>query len=348
MTRRVEEIRKAAVSLASRRGPIRASDIVLALRGRVSRQYVTRTLRQLVSEGVLIRAGSTRGAAYALAEDVGTIRPVARRRLHRKGLQEDEVLADLKRAAPFIERLSPAAKEIFTYAFTEMLNNAIEHSRSRMIEVTVWRDDGSAHFMINDFGIGVFRNVMRKRSLASELEAIQDLLKGKTTTASRAHSGEGIFFTSKLADEFILESFNQRLRVDNTINDVFIEKPRRRKRGTRVLFRIVANTRRRMEEIFQNYAAEPAEPAFDRSEVRVRLFAAGQYLSRSQARRLLVGLDKFRVISLDFKGVDTIGQAFADEIFRVFRQHHPQIVIRGINMNDIVTFMVDRASRPSA
>jgi len=272
---------------------------------------------------------------------------VVKRRLQIRGLQEDEVLSKIRQAAPFLDRLPTQSSQIFAYAFTEMLNNAIEHSQSPTVEVAVWKDDGNVRFQVNDFGVGVFRSVMRQRGLASELEAIQDLLKGKTTTAPRAHSGEGIFFTSKLADEFLLESYDYRLRVDNTIDDVFIERLGRRKRGTRVVFRIAARTRRSLEDVFRRFTIEATEPAFDRSEVKVRLFAEGQYISRSQARRLLAGLEKFREIVLDFEGVPTIGQAFADEIFRVFQHRHPHIAIRGTNMNEIVKFMVERTLHPS-
>ena len=89
-------------------------------------------------------------------------------------------------------------------------------------------------FFVNDFGIGVFRNVMQKQKLKSELEAIQDLLKGKTTTQPHAHSGEGIFFTSKVADIFSLESFGKKLTINNILNDIFIEEVKPSKRGTKV------------------------------------------------------------------------------------------------------------------
>jgi len=92
------------------------------------------------------------------------------------------------------------------------------------LEVSIEETDKNIGFKVFDDGIGVFRNIMQKKQLSSELEAIQELLKGKTTTLPHSHSGEGIFFTSKIADIFILESFEYRLRVDNTINDVFIEK----------------------------------------------------------------------------------------------------------------------------
>jgi len=41
------------------------------------------------------------------------------------------------------------------------------------------------------------------------------------------------------------------------------------------------------------------------------------HVSRSQAKRLLMGLEKFNTIILDFKGVVSVGQAFVDQVFRV-------------------------------
>jgi len=44
----------------------------------------------------------------------------------------------------------------------------------------------------------------------------------------------------------------------------------------------------------------------------------------------------------DFDKVPTVGQSFADEIFRVFHQKQPDIKLETINMNEGVEFMVDR------
>jgi hypothetical protein len=45
---------------------------------------------------------------------------------------------------------------------------------------------------------------------------------------------------------------------------------------------------------------------------------------------------------LDFKGVPTIGQAFADEIFRVFANEHPNVALRTANANSEVKRLIDR------
>ena len=60
---------------------------------------------------------------------------------------------------------------------------------------------------------------------------------------------------------------------------------------------------------------------------------------------MLAGLDKFKEIILDFQGVKSIGQGFADEILRVFQKEHPDIIIKIENLNpalkSIINHVVD-------
>ena len=83
-----------------------------------------------------------------------------------------------------------------------------------------------------------------------------------------------------------------------------------------------------------------------KTRIVVRLFAIGtEFVSRSQAKRLVHGLDKFREVVLDFKGVDLVGQGFADEVFRVWAREHPDVKLIPTDMNDAEAFMVERAIR---
>ena len=66
-------------------------------------------------------------------------------------------------------------------------------------------------------------------------------------------------------------------------------------------------------------------------------------ITRSQAKRVLSRFDRFREVVLDFNGVTSIGQAFADEIFRVYKQSHPEVVILAINTTAEVDKMISRA-----
>ena len=337
------DIRQQILKFIKSRKSATSSDVTAFLH--ISRQYAARLLGDLAKTKQVVKIGSTRGARYALqqfADELGEHKN--KRRFRTKGLEEHEVLEEMvERFAAF--RSAPEnVQSIMRYAFSEILNNAIEHSKSPNIEVELMADGPVLRFIVNDFGIGVFRNVMRQRGLASPFEAMQDLLKGKTTTDPKAHSGEGIFFTSKVTDLFVLESFGHRLVVDNTIPDVFFEEQKPSKRGTRVICSLNTGSRRHLNDVFRAFQSGKSEYAFDKTKVRVRLFTMGTiYISRSQARRVLTGLEKFRAVVLDFDRVPTVGQAFADEVFRVFKQQHPKIVITPINMNKAVKFMVGRA-----
>jgi hypothetical protein len=78
----------------------------------------------------------------------------------------------------------------------------------------------------------------------------------------------------------------------------------------------------------------------------IKLFAHGvEFVSRSEAKRLVHGLDRFREVILDFEGVTMVGQGFADEVFRVWARAHPDVSLEPIRMKETVAFMVERARR---
>jgi anti-sigma regulatory factor (Ser/Thr protein kinase) len=310
-----------------------------------SRGYISLLLGRMVASGRLIREGSGRWSTYAVPEFKDLLGHRIHRNLVLHGLKEHEVLDDIMRVSTLLKRVPENVQSIFNYAFSEMLNNAIDHSNSQRGEIEVLEEDSRLKFVVEDFGVGAFRSVKEKKRLASELEAIQDLLKGKTTTAPQAHSGEGIFFTSKAADLFVLESYGYRLRIDNQIEDVFVEEVPARKQGTRVTFEISTSSKRHLIKVFSKYQSNPEEPAFDRTEIQVKLYTMGTiYVSRSQARRVLTGLEKFKSVVLDYDKVPTIGQAFADEIYRVFKSKHSEIEIHSRGANEAVAFMIARVA----
>ena len=337
------DIKQKIIQLIQKQKFVKSSELAKSFG--VSRQYVSKLLQGLVNSGIVIKIGSTRSAQYTLPrflDELNTFK--ASRHLLRKGLKEHEVMETFVAEFPAFRDAPENLQSIIRYAFSEMLNNAIEHSGSKNIDVELSENPKEIRFIVNDFGVGVFRNVMKKRKLKSPFEAMQDLLKGKTTTAPKAHSGEGIFFTSKVADHFILESFGKRMRVDNVINDIFFEDQKPSKKGTRVIFSIAKNSTRHLNSVFKKFQSHPGSYAFDKTEIRVRLFTMGTiYVSRSQAKRVLSGLEKFNTIVLDFDHVPTVGQAFADEVFRVFKNKYPKIHVDTENMNEAVKFMVERA-----
>lgn len=334
--------------IAKEKGKLYSKDLVE--RFNVSRQYVSLIISALVMENKLVKLGSTKQAFYVLPEYAKShpeiFPPKYAKSFRNEKLEEHKVLDQIEQTFPTLKKLPENVRSIFTYAFSEMLNNAIEHSKSVRVGIEVSVSKNTFSFIVQDSGIGVFRNVMKKKGLKSEMEAIQDILKGKTTTMPKSHSGEGIFFTSKAGDVFVLDSFGYQLIVDNETPDVFVKTVKKIKRGTRVMFKISAESNRHLNEVFKKYTnlTNDSDYGFDKTDIRVKLYAmGGVHISRSQARRVLSGLEKFKIIVFDFDKVPTVGQAFADEVFRVFHNKYPQIKLEAENMTEGVKFMVERA-----
>jgi hypothetical protein len=107
-------------------------------------------------------------------------------------------------------------------------------------------------------------------------------------------------------------------------------------KGTMVHMEISPNSERTSASVFSKFMSTPDEYGFDKTIVPVELARYGNenLVSRSQAKRLLARLDKFTTVMLDFANIEVIGRAFADEIFRVYVNQHPNTILLAINANE--------------
>jgi anti-sigma regulatory factor (Ser/Thr protein kinase) len=227
--------------------------------------------------------------------------------------------------------------QIWVYGFLEIFNNAIEHSDGKNIRVIINQNRIFTDMSIIDDGIGIFNNIMAKFNLAEEKDALLELSKGKRTTDKKRHSGQGIFFTSKIFDIFKIIS-NDIIFGSETEN----KKLSKTKFSTLVYMFLPNNSDKIIKDIFNEYSTEiPGD--FDKTIVPIRMANSSDLVSRSQARRVLSGLELFREVTLDFDGIEYIGQAFADEIFRVFTKLNPETAITAQNANEDVQSMINRA-----
>ena len=302
----------------------------------VSRQALSAHLRPLVESGEVLKSGVTRGASYRLPGAGHEAR--LSRSLRIAGLEEGATYELLATSLNLGSELTEPVEAIVRYAFTEMLNNAIEHSRAETCHVDMGIDQRAASFQVRDRGLGVFATIAEKLRLEDENAAMVELIKGRTTTMPEAHTGEGLFFTARVASRFWLRSHRIELEWDRTRNDVFVRQ-RRRLQGTLVRFSVLRGARQRLESVFSEFAPAEFDYEFLRTQVHVKLVRRS-YVSRSEAKRLLANLERFREIELDFRDVESVGQGFADEVFRVFSSRHPQVRIRVRNVTPPVAAML--------
>ena len=98
---------------------------------------------------------------------------------------------------------------------------------------------------------------------------------------------------------------------------------------------------RTLRQVFDEYTVDLE---FSKTRIVVQLFKRGdRFVSRSEARRVTTGLERFREAILDFRGVTELGQGFADEVFRVWGAAHNRTKLTPVNMIEPVEFMVKRA-----
>ena len=307
----------------------------------VSRQAINTHLRRLVSEGALRQTGRTNNRAYALA-------PVAEwNQLYFVANQPAEDLVWRNDVSGSLGSLPENVRDIWSYGFTEMFNNALDHSDGKTIYVAITKTAVGTEMMVMDDGVGIFRKIQDELGLLDERHAIFELAKGKLTTDPRRHTGEGIFFTSRMFDAFDILSggvfFSHEIGREE---DWLMERPTRRE-GTTVFMKLDNHTSRTARRIFDNFTSGDV-PGFNKTVVPVKLAQYGndKLISRSQAKRVLARVELFSDVVLDFRDVPTIGQAFADEVFRVFRNEHPNVTVVPIRTNAEVRRMIDRATSP--
>lgn len=270
-----------------------------------------------------------------------TIQPVWARKFEIAGLEEHVVWEMVKQELNL--DMTVGAADVMPYAFNEMLNNAIDHSGGKFVNVKFWVEKETWAFEITDDGEGVFAKIKSGFGLDTVFESSQELSKGKRTTDPEVHSGEGIFFTSKTVDVFKLSSNEVTWIVDNLRDDQGLGSSSD-ETGSRVFVKIAINTNRKMRDIFTQFSIGHA---FVRTRLTVKLSDIGVlFVSRSQAKRILEGLDSFSEIEIDFKGVQNVGQGFVDELLRVWPKAHPDKKVIPINMVPAVEFMVNRATPP--
>jgi anti-sigma regulatory factor (Ser/Thr protein kinase) len=295
-----------------------------------SRQYIVRLLNRLMSQGEIHRRGKTRAAKYYAGEANNEINHIELIK-ERQGLSEYAVFEEVIRRMQLNNQLNKNCLTIFDYAFTEMLNNAIDHSYSKKVWVNVKIDHANITFIIKDLGIGAIESIKRGFEISDDFLALEHLFKGRQTTAREAHSGQGIFFTSKVVDTYKIATSNMEFIIDNIKTDEFLRDIRQRK-GTTVTCIVKINTRRKIKDVFDKYTNDDYE--FNQNIVKINLSKHKRLMSRSEAKRLLLGLDDYSVL-----------QGFCDEIFRVYATRNPGKVLSYHGASDVVRYMIERSRK---
>ena len=304
----------------------------------ISRQAVNHHVRRLVEQNDVVVEGSRSRPRYQLVLQAEFDYRIA------LGDNVEEDVAFRQYVLPHVDELPENVADIWEYGTTEMINNAVDHSGGSKLTILVQVYKRRLDVFVMDDGVGIFKKIMRDTGLEDERHAVLELAKGKFTTDPENHTGEGIFFSSRMFDHFSILSGDVYFSHQYEDPSDWISSAKKAGSGTSVWMGLNGNCSRTVESVFDEFAG-PEDYAFTKTVVPVGLAEYGDetLVSRSQAKRLLARVDRFSEVLFDFKSVRRIGQAFADEIFRVFARKHPRIQISVINTNPRVRQMIARA-----
>jgi anti-sigma regulatory factor (Ser/Thr protein kinase) len=305
----------------------------------ITRQAVHRHLAKLVKGGLVEATGTTRNKQYALTETRFAFE------LPLNGTSDEDKVWRVF-MEPRLNDLPENVLKICYYGFTEIFNNAIDHSEGTRVEFGANRTAKNIRLFIRDDGVGIFENIKQRLGLEDRPHSILELSKGRLTTDPTRHSGQGIFFTSRMFDKFSIYSGGLHFYHRREASDWFLDSDFGEKPGTSVYMTIALKSTLTPKQVFDQFTdPESDDYDFSKTHVFLRLARYGKedLVSRSQAKRVLAGFERFKEVILDFAGVDSIGQAFADEIFRIFARQHPGIELMAINASEDVTRMIRRA-----
>ncbi|MDH3198384.1 MAG: DUF4325 domain-containing protein [Candidatus Krumholzibacteria bacterium] len=305
----------------------------------ITRQAVNRHLQALVDEALLEAEGQTRAKTYRL-------RAVQHfeKRLHVTPVIQDARLWR-EYVEPLVAPLPENVREVCRFAFTAAVENVIDHARATRITVAGQVTASAIALTVADDGRGIFAQLVDALSLEDPEHAIFELAKGGLTTDPERRSGASLFYAARLMDQLRIHSASTALVVEDCGDRWRIERTEAPTAGTVIMMTARRRSGVRASEVLETFAAAKDTRALERAHVPVALLArSGEALvSRAQAHRLLSRLERCNEAILDFRGVEAIGPAFADEIFRSFRAAHPRVNLVTLNASAGIRHLIRQA-----
>ena len=309
---------------------------LLMERLQISRRRAGHVLRKLVAAQWLTCQGSPRKPLYR----PGPLRQVVRR-YPLAGLQED--LPWRRDFAPRFE-LPAEVAHMAEHAFTELLNNAIDHSGGSSVTVSMRQTPLQMQLLVSDDGCGLFERVAQSFDIQDPQLAMLELSKGKLTSAPDRHCGHGLFFTSRLADIFDLHANAAAFQCCSWGKRAWKSRRPAARSGTSIYLAITLDTLRTLDEVLREHSSSGSGYAFERTSVPLHLLTGNQtgamLASRADAKRAVHRLQSFRHAEVDFTGIAHVGHGFADEMFRVFAMQQPGLDLQPTGMAAQVAAMV--------
>ncbi len=300
----------------------------------LSRQAILKHMHTLISEDRVVAYGKTRDRFYELKPLVNFAKTVD----IKNSFFPDEILK--KQILPNLNSVALNIYEICEFSIMALLSNALDHAQATKLHYKLYVSPNDVHFVLSDNGIGIFENLNNSLILEDIQVAAIEIAKGRITTDPQNHGGDELMTVIHLFDKVTIDSSGICLTYYNKKNEWTVTRSSQQK-GTRIHLEIKSNSRRTCQEIFRQI--------FDRENKLVRIPVnlvrsdGEQVNSRIQAQSLLHNIKDLTEIEFDFKNIELIGPAFADELVRKTKEKNQIANIKWTNSTKMVDVLMSRA-----
>ena len=305
----------------------------------LSRQAILKHMHTLISEDRVVAHGKTRDRFYELIPLVNYSQTID----VNSSFSPDKILK--KQILPNLESVRLNVYEICEFSIMALLANTLDHSQATKLNYKLYISPNDVHFVLSDNGIGIFENLNNSLILEDIQVAAIEISKGRITTDPQNHGGDELMTVIHLFDKVTIDSSGICLTYYNKKNEWTVTRSSQQK-GTRIHLEIKSNSRRTCQEIFRQI--------FDRENKLVRIPVnlvrsdGEQVNSRIQAQSLLHNIKDLTEIEFDFKNIELIGPAFADELVRKTKEKNQIADIKWTNSTKMVDLLMSRAiNRPT-
>lgn len=302
----------------------------------LSRQAILKHMHTLIQEDKVVAYGKTRDRYYELMPLVNYSQSID----ISNGFRPDKLIQDQIR--PQLRRLPANIREICKFSLSALFNNVLDHANGTHLSYKIYVTQDEIHLLINDNGVGLFHKINDAQDFQGKHLSAIEVAKGGVTSDPLNHAGEELMTVLHLFDTGIIEASGLCLTFINKTLDWTLSESSQLK-GTKIHLEIKTNSRRTCQEVFQRI--------FDREKRSVRIpvklaRSNGEQLnSRIQAQSLVHNIEELDEIEFDFRQIDLIGPAFADELLRRSKEKNINISVSWINTTRTINMLMSRAAK---
>jgi len=301
----------------------------------VSRQAIHKHMNSLIKDHKVTAYGTTKGRYYELMPTVNFVKSID----IDNNFEVEKLLKEY--VLPHLISLERNILEIFEFSTGALLNNISDHSSASKFYYKIYITHQEAHFILSDNGIGIFEHIRQRLNLSKVRLAALELAKGQVVTDIIDHSGDELNAVIHLFDKVKIDSTGISLNFFNHNEDWTLDHSTQNK-GSRIHLQINPSSKRTCAEIF--------DLIFDsrKNNVRIplKLLKDSRKLvinHRNHVDSVMRNIRDYENIEFDFKEIDLIGPAFANELVRKAREKNRFAHIRWINTNETVDLLMSRA-----